>query len=112
MNFILRQQDYENPNSLASRFRRARAKHIVGLIQTTFVERGACRIVDLGGRPGILAIRPSIGVFFEARQVRASPWSIERTKRHSVIPMFVQRSGDARALDAPDNGFDVAHSTR
>jgi hypothetical protein len=51
MNFIRAQQDYDNPRSLASRLRRARAQHVVGLINTVFAERGECRIIDLGGRP-------------------------------------------------------------
>jgi hypothetical protein len=107
VNFILRQQDYENPNSLASRFRRARATHIVGLIQAAFAERGECRIVDLGGRPEYWqAIDRAL---LEACKVRITV--VNREGQAPIDdPMFIQQSGDACALDAPDNGFDIAHS--
>ena len=107
MNFILRQQDYENPNSLASRFRRARARHVTGLIRSAFAERGECRIVDLGGRPEYWqAIDRSL---LEACKVRITVVNRE-DQAPTSDPMFIQQSGDACALDAPDNGFDIAHS--
>lgn len=107
MNFILRQQDYSNPKSLASRFRAARAKHIVGLIQAAFVARGQVRIVDLGGRPEYWSIIDRS--FLESMKVHITTVNLEKQAPTSD-PMFSQRTGDACALDAEDNAFDIAHS--
>jgi hypothetical protein len=107
VNFIFRQQDYENPNSLASRFRRARARHIVELIQAAYIERGACRIVDMGGRPEYWRLIDR--AVLEAAKVRITVVNWENQEPIDD-PLFVQVSGDACALDVPDNAFDLAHS--
>lgn len=107
MNFIRAQQDYDNPNSLASRFRRARARHIVGLIQAVFAERGACRIVDLGGRPDYWSVVDR--AVLEACRVRITTVNLEN-QAPTDDPLFDQRTGDALALDAEDGAFDIAHS--
>jgi hypothetical protein len=107
VNFILRQQDYTNPNSLASRFRQARARHIVGLIEDAFIQRGECRIVDLGGRPEYWqAIDRGL---LERMKVTITTVNLE-DQAPIDDPMFVQLTGDACALDAADNAFDIAHS--
>lgn len=49
MNLIHALQDNSNPDSLVSRFRRARAKRIVAMIEAIHAEKGAVRIIDLGG---------------------------------------------------------------
>ena len=107
MNFILRQQDYSNPKSLASRFRAARAKHIVGLIQAAFLTRGQVRIVDLGGRPEYWSIIDRR--LLESMKVHITTVNLEKQAPTSD-PRFSQRTGDACALDAEDNAFDIAHS--
>lgn len=107
MNFIRAQQDYEDPNSLASRFRRARARHIAGLIREVFAERGACRIVDLGGRPDYWRVIDR--ALLEACRVTITTINLE-SQAPIDDPMFDQRPGDACAFDAPDNAFDIAHS--
>jgi hypothetical protein len=107
MNFIRAQQDYANPNSLASRFRRARARRIVALIQAVFAERGACRIVDLGGRPDYWDVVDR--AVLEACKVRITTVNLE-DQAASDDPLFDQRTGDALAFDAADNAFDIAHS--
>ncbi|MDR3506395.1 MAG: class I SAM-dependent methyltransferase [Caulobacteraceae bacterium] len=107
MNFIRAQQDYDNPNSLASRFRRARARHIVALIQTVFAERGACRIIDLGGRPDYWRIVDR--GLLEACKVRITTVNLE-DQPPCDDPLFDQTTGDACALEFADNAFDIAHS--
>lgn len=107
MNFILRQQDYSNPKSLASRFRAARAKHIVGLIQAAFVARGQVRIVDLGGRPEYWSVIDR--GLLESLKVHITTVNLEKQPA-TDDPMFSQRTGDACAFDAEDNAFDIAHS--
>jgi hypothetical protein len=107
VNFILRQQDYSNPRSLASRFRAARARHIVGLIQAAFMARGQVRIIDLGGRPEYWRIIDR--GFLDSMKVHITTVNLEKQAPTSD-PMFSQRTGDACALDAEDNAFDIAHS--
>jgi hypothetical protein len=107
MNFIRLQQDYEDPKSLASRFRRARMKHVIALIRTVFEERGECRIVDLGGRPDYWrAIDRTILEDCKVRITTVNP------EEQTCIddPLFDQRQGDACALDVEDGAFDLAHS--
>ncbi|HZZ89789.1 MAG TPA: methyltransferase domain-containing protein [Caulobacteraceae bacterium] len=107
MNFIRLQQDYDDPRSLASRFRRARMRLVVELIRTTFAEKGSCRILDLGGRPEYWRMID--------RQVledcKVTVTTLNTEPQDTVDdPMFEQRVGDACALDAADDAFDLAHS--
>ena len=107
MNFIRLQQDYDDPKSLASRFRRARMKHVIALILSVFEERGDCRILDLGGRPDYWrAIDRQV---LEGCKVHIT---IVNTEPHDPVddPMFDQQVADACALDFDDNAFDLAHS--
>jgi hypothetical protein len=107
MNFIRLQQDYDDPKSLASRFRRARMKHVVALIRAAFEERGECRIIDLGGRPDYWrAIDRQV---LEDCKVRITTLNPE-PQDDAGDPMFDQQVGDACALDVADNAFDLAHS--
>ena len=109
MNLINALQDYENPNSLSSRFRRARARRIVELIETIHARRGACRIADLGGRtqywrslfePGFLAAK---GV--HVTLVNSEGFADDGDS------MFEPVVGDACALPQfADYSFDLAHS--
>jgi len=107
MNFIRANQDYDNPDSLASRFRRARMRHVSELIQTVFAERGACRILDLGGRPEYW--RSIDRTALEACNVTITTVNME-AQTSVDDPMFDQRVGDACMLDIDDNAFDIAHS--
>jgi len=107
VNFILRQQNYDDPNSMASRFRRARGRRIVGLIEAAFAERGACRIVDLGGRPEYWRIVDRD--LLERCKVHIT---VVNRERQAPIddPLFDQTPGDACAMDVEDGAFDIAHS--
>ena len=107
MNFIRTQQDYDNPASLASKFRRARMKHVESLILAAFAEHGRCRIVDLGGRPDYWSMLDR-GVL-DACKVHVT--TVNREPQTSIDdPLFDQQVGDACDVDAPDNAFDIAHS--
>ena len=107
MNFIRLQQDYDDPKSLASRFRRARMKHVVALIRAVHAERGACRIIDLGGRPDYWrAIDRQVLEDCNVRITTVNP----EPQDDAGDPMFDQQVGDACALAFDDNAFDLAHS--
>ncbi len=100
--------DTGNPNSLSSRFRRARARHVTSLIETIFAERGEVRIIDLGGLPDYW-----LGLF--ERDL------LERCKVHITLvnpqpfevadPLFTAAVGDACAQpQLADHSFDLVHS--
>ena len=46
MHLIYALQDADNPNSLSSRFRRARARRVVELIRQVFAQHGQVRVLD------------------------------------------------------------------
>ena len=107
MNLIYALQDPANPNSLAMRFRRERAKRIVDLIAETFAERGVCRILDLGGEPDYWRLFER--EFLEAAKVHIT---LVNPQAFSVDdPMFEAVTGDACALPQWDDcSFDLVHS--
>lgn len=107
MKLIYALQDPDNPNSLAMRMRRARARHVNELLEKTAAETGGCRVLDLGGEPDYWRL------FDRAL--------LERCKVHVTLvnpqpftvddPMFEAVVGDACALDGfPDSSFDLVHS--
>ena len=65
------------------------------------------RIVDLGGRPEYWSIIDRR--LLESMKVHITTVNLEKQAPTSD-PMFSQRTGDACALDAEDNAFDIAHS--
>ena len=107
MNLIYALQDPANPNSLAVRFRKARAKRIVDLIGQISAERGACRILDLGGEPDYWRLFDR--EFLEASKVHIT---LVNPQSFSVDdPMFEAAVGDACAMPHyGDLSFDLVHS--
>lgn len=107
MKLIYALQDPANPNSLALRMRRARARHVAGLIEQIAGETGGCRILDLGGEPDYWRL-------FDRTL-------LERCRVHVTLvnpqafalddPMFEAVEGDACALARyRDDAFDLVHS--
>ncbi|HEY5411992.1 MAG TPA: class I SAM-dependent methyltransferase, partial [Caulobacteraceae bacterium] len=95
MNLIYALQDAENPNSLSSRFRRARARRVVELIEAAFSERGEVRVIDLGGEPDYW-LRVFDRDLLEGCRVRitlVNPQAFEVRD-----PLFTAAVGDACAL--------------
>ena len=108
MNFIYRLQDAEDPNSLSSRFRRARARRIVALIEQVAAERGAVRVIDLGGEPDYWR-RLFDRALLEACRVHVT--MVNPQGFHVDDPMFDSVVGDACALPQyADGAFDLVHS--
>ncbi len=108
MNFIYRQQDAGDPNSLSSRFRQARARRVMELISAVHAEKGQVSIIDLGGEPDYwrrlfdLVHLKALG----ARITLVNPQAFEVEDR-----MFEAIAGDA--CDLPqyrDGAFDLVHS--
>jgi hypothetical protein len=109
MKLIFDQISDQNSDSLATRFRRARARRIMDLINTIAAEKGRVRIVDLGGDPGYWSR------LFDRAELEAAKVHITTINPHvwekSDDPMIEAIEGDA--CDLPqhaDNSFDLAHS--
>lgn len=106
MNLIYALQDPDNPNSLAVRFRRARARRIVQLISEAGSPKG-CRIIDLGGEPDYWSLFDR--AFLQAARVHVTLVNPEPFEVDD--PMFEAVTGDA--CDLPrhaDGAFDLVHS--
>jgi len=108
MNLIYALQDAGNPNSLSSRFRRARARRVVELIETIAAERGGVRIIDLGGEPDYWR-RLFDADFLEQSGVHVTLVNPQGFRVDD--PLFTAAVGDACALpEHADLSFDLVHS--
>ena len=107
MDLIHALQDRSNPDSLAMRFRRARARRVVELITAVHAERGACRILDLGGEADYWRLFDRGFLHSKAVAillVNPAPQAVDD-------PMFATRVGDACSLPELEAGaFDLVHS--
>lgn len=109
MNPIRALQNYDDPNSLASRFRRARARHVVALIESIAARGQGCRILDLGGR-ALYWTSLFDRDFLERSGAKITLVNVEPLESDGD-PMFVESPGDATALPQyADNAFDLVHS--
>ena len=108
MNLIYALQDAANPNSLSSRFRRARARRVKQLIEAVFAAHGRVRIIDLGGEPEYWA-RLFDRELLDACQVHIT---LVNPQAFAVTdPLFTAAVGDACALPEHDDfSFDLVHS--
>jgi hypothetical protein len=108
MSLIYALQDPDNPNSLAMRFRRRRARHVVELIAQASADARGCRILDLGGRSDYW--RMFDRAMLEAAGVRITLVNFEITAGEDD-PMFEMVEGDAcRLPQYADHSFDLVHS--
>lgn len=107
MNLIHKLHYQDNPNSLASRLRRARAKHVIALIEAVVAEKGEVKILDLGGEPDYWRLYDR--AFLEASKVKIT---LVNPQAFSVDdPLFESVEGDACDLKHyPDLAFDLVHS--
>lgn len=108
MKLIHALQDNSDPNSLVSRFRRARARRITALIEAIHAEKGAVRIIDLGGEPEYWNLFPR--EFLDAHKVRitlVNPGGFDAVD----ATLFDNVDGDACSLPQyADMSFDLVHS--
>lgn len=98
--------DYENPKSLGSRFRRARAARLLALIDAIHRDRGAVRILDLGGTPSYWHAVSMAEL--ERRNCRIHLVNVEDPG--SPGGLFTSAAGDGRRLDLADDSFDLVHA--
>lgn len=109
MKLIFDQVSDQNSDSLATRFRRARARLIMDLINEIAAANGRVRILDLGGDPGYWSR------LFDRAALEAAKVHITTVNPHvwekSDDPMIEAVEGDACAMPQfADNSFDLAHS--
>lgn len=109
MNLIHALQDHDDPNSLVSRFRRARSRRVVELIQAIHAQTGAVRIIDLGGEAAYWRLfdrdlLADCGVHVTL----VNPGGVDDVWD---ARLFTVVDGDACALPQyADNTFDLVHS--
>jgi hypothetical protein len=109
MNLIHALQDNSDPNSLVSRFRRARARRIVELIGRIHARKGRVSIIDLGGEANYWTLLDR--AFLEASKVRitlVNPGGIDEAADPALFEVV-----DGDACDLPqyaDHAFDLVHS--
>lgn len=101
-----RATNYDDPNSLGSRFRRRRAAHLLGVIDAIHARKGAVSILDIGGRPAYWNLIPE--TVLRARGCRIHLVNIEELDAGDGI--FTAAPGDGRALDFADGSFDLVHA--
>ena len=101
--------DYNNPESLGSRFRAKRMAPLIDLINRVFDQNGSVRLLDVGGRKAYWnALPPG---FLEERKVTITILNIPADLQGEDDAIFKHVAGDA--CDMPeyrDNEFDVVHS--
>lgn len=109
MNLIHALQDNTDPNSLVSRFRRARARRIIAMITRIHEEKGAVNIIDLGGEANYWTLFDR--QFLDASRVRitlVNPGGIDEVADPRLFTII---DGDACALPQyEDHAFDMVHS--
>ncbi|MFI4933864.1 MAG: class I SAM-dependent methyltransferase [Caulobacterales bacterium] len=100
-------QGRDNPGSLANRFRRARSRKVMALIERIFAEKGGVRIIDLGGEPEYWALFDTAAL----EAAKAEILIVNPTPQASPGPLFRTEVGDACDLHQyADGNFDLAHS--
>jgi len=109
MNLIHALQDSTDPNSLVSRFRRARSRRIVGMIERIHAAKGAVRIVDLGGEPDYWNLFDR--AFLDASKVHVTIVNPGGVDEAYDPDLFQVVDGDACDLrQYADHAFDMVHS--
>lgn len=107
MQLIHGQQDLDNPNSLASRMRRARGRRVADLVARAAEGGRPIRILDLGGEPGYWRV-----IDRSVLEAAGAKITLVNPQAQSFDdPLFEAVQGDACDLsEYADNSFDLVHS--
>jgi SAM-dependent methyltransferase len=101
--------DYNDLNSLGSKFRRARIQPLLDMIDNVFASRGQVSIVDVGGMEFYWNIVPKDDLL--SRNVRIVLVNLPSDISPVADPrLFEAHQGDGCALPFADNAFDICHS--
>jgi hypothetical protein len=102
-----RTSTYADRETIESRFRLARFARLMPIIDGIIAERGACRIIDLGGTQYYWAL---ISEQLSSRNISILMVNLEPTGAVAES-VFKSRHGDVTDLsDLADNSFDMVHS--
>ncbi|AVT80746.1 methyltransferase domain-containing protein [Rhodopseudomonas palustris] len=101
--------DYDNPNSLGSKFRRRRSAPLRRMIEAVYAETGAVRILDVGGMEYYWDM---LGADYLAQhKVSIDLLNLKDDIRPVKNPEFFRAiEGNGCELPFPDNAYDICHS--
>lgn len=109
MNLIHALQDNDNPNSLVSKFRRARSRRVVALIEAIHADKGRVRIIDLGGEANYWRLFDRQMLADKGVHITlVNPGGVDDIWDEELFSLI-----DGDACDLPqfaDNSFDLVHS--
>ena len=101
--------NYSNPESFGSRMRAKRLAPLIGLITRIHAEKGAVRILDVGGRELYWKALPA--GFLEGHNVKITILNLPCDLAGQESAVFTYAVGDACDMGGyPDNSFDIVHS--
>lgn len=101
--------DYNNPNSLGSRFRAKRMAPLVELINRVFEEKGTVNILDVGGRQTYWMALPE--GYLQDHRVTVTILNLPSDLQGVDDSIFKYIVGDAcRMPEFAQNQFDIVHS--
>lgn len=101
--------DYTNPNSIGSRFRRARLKPLLDMIDAVHAEKGSVSILDVGGMESYWTIVDKD--YLRNKGVRILLLNMPDDVRPAQLTdIFTMQAGDGCSLPFPDDSFDICHS--
>lgn len=101
--------DYDNPNSMVSRFRLKRMKILMSFVESVATKGKCFRILDIGGAYVYWQSVPS--EFFERFNIQIVLLNLTAPPLPSGSTRFISLSGDACNLENfSDSQFDLVHS--
>jgi hypothetical protein len=107
--FTTKFADYDDPESLALRFRARRMAPLLAMIEAAYLEHGQVQIIDLGGTRDFWRLLP--GGLLEAKKIRLLLVNPEVQNLAGIGPHLDYLQADVgQALDFADDSFHIAHS--
>jgi len=101
--------DYENPQSIGSRFRRRRIRPLLDTIDAVYRQNGRVEIIDLGGTPTYWKLLPD--QLFSNKNITVTIVNLPGMNKPVDKGHFRFVDGDACNLDQfADNSFHIVHS--
>lgn len=101
--------NYNNPNSIGSKFRAKRSKILCSLIKKIFQQHGFVNIIDIGGTENYWNIIPQ--EYLEKHKVSITLLNLENATDNTENSLFIHVIGNGCDLtDFEDNSFHIAHS--
>ena len=101
--------DYENPDSLGSRFRSRRIGPLLRLIQEAHAQHGHVKLLDIGGRKTYWSILPA--GFLQRHRVTVTILNLSEELGAADDDVFKHVVGDAcNLVGHSDRSFHIAHS--